>query len=67
MLLEHNEIGPSYYNNYGWRLSKTPAQHKPTPLLGEHNEYVLRNFLDMSDQEIAELAAAGIFEARPAG
>ncbi len=60
-------IGPSYYNNYGWRLSKTPAQHKPVPLLGEHNEYVLRDFLGMSDEEIAEMAAARIFEARLTG
>jgi crotonobetainyl-CoA:carnitine CoA-transferase CaiB-like acyl-CoA transferase len=67
VLLDHKEIGPSYYNNYGWRLSKTPAQHKPVPLLGEHNEYVLRNFLGMSDEEIAEMAAARIFEARLTG
>ena len=67
VLLDHKEIGPSYYNNYGWRLSKTPAQHKPVPLLGEHNEYVLRDFLGMSDEEIAEMAAARIFEARLTG
>jgi crotonobetainyl-CoA:carnitine CoA-transferase CaiB-like acyl-CoA transferase len=67
VLLDHKETGPGYYNNYGWRLSKTPAQHKPVPLLGEHNEYVLRNFLGMPDQEIAEMAAAGILEAGSAG
>jgi len=36
-------------------LSKTPRQiNKPSPCLGEHNEYVFKELLKMSDEEIAE-------------
>jgi crotonobetainyl-CoA:carnitine CoA-transferase CaiB-like acyl-CoA transferase len=30
------------------------------PLLGEHNEYVLKGILGMSDEEIAELVIEGV-------
>jgi crotonobetainyl-CoA:carnitine CoA-transferase CaiB-like acyl-CoA transferase len=32
------------------------------PLLGEHNEYVLKEILGMSDEEIAELIIEGAIE-----
>ena len=36
-------------------MSKTPRQIKmPSPLLGQHNEYVFKELLKMSDDEIAE-------------
>ena len=36
-------------------LCKTPRElNKPSPCLGEHNEYVFKQFLGMSDEEIAE-------------
>jgi benzylsuccinate CoA-transferase BbsF subunit len=36
-------------------LSKTPRQIKrPSPLIGEHNEYVFKEILKMTDDEIAE-------------
>ncbi len=36
-------------------LSRTPRQIKrPSPMLGEHNEYVFKDLLGMSDDEIAE-------------
>jgi crotonobetainyl-CoA:carnitine CoA-transferase CaiB-like acyl-CoA transferase len=36
-------------------LSKTPRElHMPSPCVGEHNEYVFKELLKMSDDEIAE-------------
>jgi crotonobetainyl-CoA:carnitine CoA-transferase CaiB-like acyl-CoA transferase len=40
------------------RFSRTPAVVAwPGPKIGEHNDYVLRELLGLSDEEIAELAA----------
>ena len=36
-------------------LSKTPRETtRPSPCLGEHNEYVYKKLLGMTDDEIAE-------------
>jgi benzylsuccinate CoA-transferase BbsF subunit len=36
-------------------LSKTPREQvRPSPCVGEHNEYVFKELLGMSDDEIAE-------------
>lgn len=41
-----------------WRLSESPAHIRlPAPTLGEHNVYVLRELLGLSDDEIAALSA----------
>ena len=43
------------------RLSETPADYRlPPPMLGEHTNAVLKERLDMSDAEIAELRRKGI-------
>jgi crotonobetainyl-CoA:carnitine CoA-transferase CaiB-like acyl-CoA transferase len=34
----------------------------PAPCLGQHNEYVLKEILGMSDGEIADLVVAGALE-----
>jgi len=39
-----------------------PALRRPAPCLGEHTDAVLREQLDMSDDEIARLRAAGALE-----
>jgi crotonobetainyl-CoA:carnitine CoA-transferase CaiB-like acyl-CoA transferase len=37
-------------------MSETPISiRKPPPCLGEHNDYVFKQVLGMSDEEIAEL------------
>lgn len=39
-----------------WRLSETPQGiHRPAPLLGQHNDYVFGEILDLSEEEIARL------------
>ncbi|CAP41557.1 unnamed protein product [Bordetella petrii] len=48
------------------RLSKTPgAIRTAAPLLGEHNDEVLRHMLGLSDDQIAALRQTGAFGAPP--
>ena len=48
------------------RLSRTPASvRSAAPLLGEHSWNALSNWLGMSDEEYARLAADGVFNTLP--
>lgn len=61
--LEHPEIGSHFYRTSSFKLSKTPEELvRPAPCLGEHNEYVLKELLNMSNEEIADLVAAEALE-----
>ncbi|MEE8471024.1 MAG: CoA transferase [Dehalococcoidia bacterium] len=61
--LEHAEIGPHIYQPPPFRLSKTPPElTMPAPCLGQHNEYVLKEILGMSDDEVSDLLVAGALE-----
>lgn len=54
--IEHPETGRSAYDGAGFRLSDVPyGPNVPAPLLGQHNDYVLKDVLKLSDDEIAEL------------
>jgi benzylsuccinate CoA-transferase BbsF subunit len=45
------------------KLSKTPVQaRRPSPMLGEHNDYVYTGILGISDDEFVQLLAEGVFE-----
>ncbi|UCC60397.1 MAG: CoA transferase, partial [Dehalococcoidia bacterium] len=62
-VLEHQEIGPNIYQAPPYRFSKTPAIiTMPTACMGQHNEYVLKEILGMSDDEVADLLIAGALE-----
>ena len=60
--LDHPEIGKYYAWGPAFVLSKSPCELRRAPLLGEHNEYALKELLGMSDEEIAELVIEGVFE-----
>ncbi len=53
--LDHPVMGKqSYEPQSSFIMSKTPRQiKKPSPCLGEHNEFVFKNLLGMTDEEIA--------------
>ena len=60
--LEHPEIG-SYRNTRSpYVLSKSPCELRRAPLLGEHNEYAMKEVLGLPDEEIAELVIDGVIE-----
>ena len=59
--LEHTEIGPMLCTTPSYHLSETPARvSKAGPCLGEDNEYVYREILGYSEDEIADMLAEGV-------
>ncbi|MBL7119205.1 MAG: CoA transferase [Dehalococcoidia bacterium] len=56
--VEHPATGVDFIANSAWRLSENPTEIRlRSPLLGEHNSYVLRDLLGMSEEDIARLEA----------
>ena len=61
--LEHPCMGPCGYERNGFRLSDAVAGYERTsPLLGEHNEWVLGEILGLDATERARLAVEGVLE-----
>lgn len=59
--LEHSVIGLLPYHDQAFKLSKTPSQTtKSAPCLGQDNEYVYKEILGYSDDEISDLLAEGV-------
>jgi crotonobetainyl-CoA:carnitine CoA-transferase CaiB-like acyl-CoA transferase len=59
--LEHPVIGQMPYHGQSFKLSKTPEQvTKNAPCLGEDNEYVYKNILGYSDDDISDMLAEGV-------
>ena len=54
------DCGTHLYPGMLWKLSKTPAKiNRPPCRLGEHNEYIYKELLKVSDEEYAELEREG--------
>jgi benzylsuccinate CoA-transferase BbsF subunit len=63
VILNHPEVGQHIYAQPPYRLSKTPPElTQPAPCIGEHNEYVLKEILGMSDDKVADLLIEGALE-----
>ena len=46
-----------------WHFSRTPpVVQRPAPALGEHNEYVYGELLELSEQTVSKLREAGVLE-----
>lgn len=60
--LDHPEVGKYYAPGPPFLLSKSSYEVRRAPLLGEHNEYVLKEILDLSDDEIADMIIEGVFD-----
>jgi benzylsuccinate CoA-transferase BbsF subunit len=60
-LLDHPEIGPHSYHSPAYHLSKTPCRiTRPAPCIGEHNEFVYKEILGFSEDEIADMIVEGV-------
>jgi len=58
--IDHPEMGNIPYSGHQFRIRGYDSGPRfPAPLLGQHNELVLREILGMTDEEITEVLAAG--------
>ncbi len=61
--LDHPETGQAAYDGPPAVLSKTPGELRaPAPLLGEHTEYVCKEILGLTDEEMADLLVEGVLQ-----
>jgi benzylsuccinate CoA-transferase BbsF subunit len=61
--LEHPELGNYPHLGEAFHLSRTsPEGRMPSPILGEHTEYICTQIIGMSDEEFVDLSRQGIFE-----
>jgi len=60
--LNHPEVGEYHSERPPFILSKSPCEVRRAPLLGEHNELVLKEILGMSDEQIVDLVVAEVIE-----
>jgi crotonobetainyl-CoA:carnitine CoA-transferase CaiB-like acyl-CoA transferase len=55
------DIGTYRYPGFPWKFSDTPLQvTQPPCMLGEHNEYVYRDIIGLTDEEISDFESAGV-------
>jgi benzylsuccinate CoA-transferase BbsF subunit len=57
--LKHSLMDEHTYFTHGFKMSKVEGDWRTGPLLGEHNEYVFKEILGMTDDEIAEALING--------
>ena len=58
--LDHPEMPTLQYHGPLWSMSKTSNKlRRPPPLLGEHNPYVYKEVIGVSDEEYSQLEAEG--------
>jgi benzylsuccinate CoA-transferase BbsF subunit len=61
--LEHAEMGVWKYDELGFKLPDSPSRlHSAAPLLGQHTELVLKQFLGCSDAEYEALVESGALQ-----
>lgn len=64
--VSHSVAGAWEMEGPHWRMSESPGHVRlPPPAFGEHNDYVFRHLLRLSDGEIASLVADGITSTTP--
>lgn len=58
--IDHPELGTMEMVRAPWIMSACDAPFTRAPLLGEHNDYVLRELLNLTEGEVADLLAKEI-------
>jgi crotonobetainyl-CoA:carnitine CoA-transferase CaiB-like acyl-CoA transferase len=62
----HAEAGVFEMGGVPWRMSLTPAHVRlSAPCFAEHNDYVFRHLLGLSDEEVTELERQGVTAREP--
>jgi len=61
--LDHPEMGPYASDRSEMNFSLTPGKlDRPAPLMGQHNEYVLRELIGVSEDDFQSLVSDGVLE-----
>ncbi len=60
--IEYAQVGSVPYEKSRANLSATPADLRPCPTLGQHNQEILSDILGLSDDEVTNLVIAGAIE-----
>jgi benzylsuccinate CoA-transferase BbsF subunit len=60
--LPHPEEGKMLYQNPTIILSLTPGEVRRSPLLGEHNYFILKELMGLTEEEKEELEKQGVFD-----
>jgi benzylsuccinate CoA-transferase BbsF subunit len=60
--IDHPELGSRDFVGPPWRMSACKVEPQHAPLLGEHNDYVFRELLGMSEAEVARLQREGVIQ-----
>jgi len=58
--VDHPQRGTYYTVGCPLSLSDSPVEYKPSPLLGEHNEEILKQVMDYDKKQVEQLRAAGV-------
>ena len=65
-IVDHRSVGGHVVAGPAWRFSRTPAAiRRAAPELGQHTDYILKELLGKSPEEIARLHASGVLESTP--
>lgn len=62
MSVDHPVLGTQNIRRPAFVFSKAGYDMKPAPLIGEHTEYVLKDILGMTDEQLEELVIEGVIE-----
>ena len=57
--VEHPVTGMQIHRAPSYKMSLTPPEIRPAPMLGEHNRYVLKDIVGLTDADIDDLLAEG--------
>lgn len=60
--LDHPRLGTHHAMASPFHMSKAPVELTRAPLLGEHNEYVLKELLGYTDEDVVNLVVEGVLE-----
>jgi benzylsuccinate CoA-transferase BbsF subunit len=62
VMLDNPALGPFLHQASPIRLSRTPAQMRTAPALGQHSRTIATEIAGITEARFAELSAAGLFE-----
>ncbi len=61
-IVDHPDMGPQLYDGPSYRLSKSPSRLGPVPVFSQHNDYVMRELLGLTEDEYVACWEDGVFE-----